>query len=699
MSAVEISPHNDAAPLDAPPPPPPSPSPPTDDDGVPVLTRLVRSLGLLGLEGLSVGLFAWGLRASWRLSPYATSNDITARGRVVLLADMFGTALGACLLAVAYLLWRRRRGLAVVDGIARRLAPLMVVGLLPFLLNWQIWSGRELSFLVLTALMVLGLRPLMTTALSAPPLFGDPLWLTGAGVVWREFRERHGRFFRALPVVIVCAGVVYYAIFFSYHTIANHRNILTTSLDLGLEDNLVWNALHGGPLFKSSPYTGPTGTHGGNHITFIAYLIAGIYFFAQRAETLLVLQAVLLGGAAIPLFYFARRHLGPWKACLVSLCYLLYPPLHGSNLYDFHYLPLGPFFLWLTLYALEARRNVLSVVAVILTLSVREDVAAGLGIVGAYLLLSGERPKAGLVVAAIGTAYFVALKLVIMPRLISGSAFLYMYSGLIPSGENTFGGVLKTVIGNPAFTLNTLLERDKLIYFLQLMLPLAFIPLRRPLAILCCLPGFVFTLLSTGYAPLYQISFQYTAHWTTYLFIALVLTLEWAGKKTHAEIHTQTSCDDGQDAARHAGARGRASVVSLVVASVIASHQYGALMQQNTVRGGFGVYKFGTTAADRAKHDALYSLIAMVPRRAKIAGTETVVPHISTRPDAYTLRMGVFDAEYLLFILPAGGEEGRNVSSALSSGAYGVIVVKEPFALAKKGFPTALNATVLPRLY
>jgi hypothetical protein len=41
----------------------------------------------------------------------------------------------------------------------------------------------------------------------------------------------------------------------------------------------------------------------------------------------------------------------------VAVCYLLYPPLHGANLYDFHYLTFAPFFLWLTLWALDARRD------------------------------------------------------------------------------------------------------------------------------------------------------------------------------------------------------------------------------------------------------------------------------------------------------------------------------------------------------
>ena len=121
-----------------------------------------------------------------------------------------------------------------------------------------------------------------------------------------------------------------------------------------------------------------------------------------------------------------------------------------------------------------------------------------------------------------------------MPHVLRGdSSFIWMYRDLVPSGDASFGGVLKTAIANPAYTLNTLLERDKVLYLLNLFVPLAFIPLRRPIGFFCCILGFFFTLLSTGYGPLIQTSFQYTANWTAYLFIAIVGNLVWVTKARH----------------------------------------------------------------------------------------------------------------------------------------------------------------------
>jgi uncharacterized membrane protein len=514
--------------------------------------------------------------------------------------------------------------------------------------------------------------------------------------LWERLRQRRliarleptlARVRRVLPWVILFGGMAGYATFFAYKTVRAHRALYTMSLDLGLEENLVWNALHlARPLLKSSPFGGPTATHFGYHFTPIAFVIALPYALYQHAETLLVLQATLMALGALPLFLFARRHVGPAAAALIAAAYLCYPPLHGSGLYDFHYLPLGPFFLWMTLYALDARRNILATVFVVLTLAVREDVAAGLAVVGGLLLLTGLRPKAGMLVAGIGAAYFVLIKLIIMPHALKGEgAFIYMFQGLAPAGDSSFGGVLKTVFANPAFTMTSLLERDKLVYLLQILTPLAFFPLRRPIGLLCCLPGFFFTLLSTGYPPLIQTSFQYTANWTSYLFLACVVNLVWVSR----------SPDPASQSARP---RRVAWMVAIAAGIMITTSQYGAFVQQEYVKGGFGYYHFNVTAADAARHKSLYELIKMVPPRAKIVASENIVPHVSNRPDAYTLRMGLYDAEYLLFEAPRSGEEGTFVKNAFGSGEFGVVAFKDPFVLAKRGYSRALNESLRYRI-
>ena len=60
-----------------------------------------------------------------------------------------------------------------------------------------------------------------------------------------------------LPTAIVAIAVLRYAIYFSIVTIRNHYNLQTAGYDLGIENNLVWNAAHwNAPLFKTSVHAG-----------------------------------------------------------------------------------------------------------------------------------------------------------------------------------------------------------------------------------------------------------------------------------------------------------------------------------------------------------------------------------------------------------------------------------------------------------
>jgi len=636
-------------------------------------TRILSAAALLTAEAFSVGLGVGLLSIGpGRAVQFLTANEVQPALRDALLA--LAVSLAAASLLSAVLLWRRGAG-PRLWGLACRLSPLLIAGALPALFNWRAWEGRDLRFLVLVAGSGLAGEALTRVALAAPPL-RRRRQAVSAGMILRR------AWIPLRPFVWVSLACLVYTGFFAYHTIAFHRNLFTRSFDLGIESNAVWNIVHGGPFLKSSPFSGPDGSLIGYHAVLFAYAIAPLYALHPDPETLLALQAALAGGAGVWLFLWARRQLDEWQAALVAGCYLLYAPLHGGNLYDFHYQTLAPFFLWLTLWALDGKRDRLAAAGVAATLALREDVAASLVVLGAYFVLSGRRPRAGLVVAGVSALYFAAVKFVIMSRAQPDPSFLFAFAALLPAGGRSFEGVLATILGNPVFTLGILLTERKLVYALQVLAPLAFLPLRRPLGWLFLLPGLFFTLLS-NHAPFVQISFQYTAHWTGFLFPALVLAL-----RTLTEAR-------GTEAAY----RRPAATFALILTTLACSYQYGAILQPHTARSGFDRFRFGTTDADRARRAELRALIARIPPRAKTVGAETVVPHVCSRPDAYTLRLGLFDAEYLLFALtPTADGELERAAEALASGAFGVVDAGTVFVLAQRGHETSGNRAVLARM-
>ena len=218
------------------------------------------------------------------------------------------------------------------------------------LFRWQIWKGRDIQFLVIAAITAFAAQKLFYRSLAEPPLFSAT---TGrlASIRGRA-ADALDRWSPWLPWVFVIGLFFFYASYFSFYTLRNHWNLGTSAYDMAIEDNVVFNAMRG-ELLKASPIFGPEGTHLGHHATFFAYVLAPIYALAPRAETLLVIQAILIGAAVVPLFLFARNRLGPYQAAAIAAMYVFYAPLHGGNLYDFHYPPLGIVFVFWLAYLVD----------------------------------------------------------------------------------------------------------------------------------------------------------------------------------------------------------------------------------------------------------------------------------------------------------------------------------------------------------
>jgi hypothetical protein len=172
-----------------------------------------------------------------------------------------------------------------------------------------------------------------------------------------------------------------------------------------------------------------------------------------------------------------------------------------------------------------------------------------------------------------------------------------------------------------------------------------------------------------------------------FLFIGSIANLGWMRQ---SELSHPAEAIDWR-ASRHAW------IAAMVCTMLATSYQFGALLQQHTAHGGFGPFRFDLTTQDRTHHRDVYKLIAEVPRDAKIVSSETIVPHTSQRRNAYTLRTGLHDAEWLLVWMPPRGDERGLVVQALHAGTFGVFDESGEFMLFKRGYSTEKNAAVIAR--
>src|SRR5688572_28472676 len=153
-------------------------------------------------------------------------------------------------------------------------------------------------------------------------------------------------------VLAASLAVFLYFLLMSWITIRRHESFSSTAYDLGIVDQVVWNAAQGRNLESSI-----MGHHFfGEHFSPILYLLVPLYEIAADVRVALVFQTFALALAAIAIFLLARRALGPLPALGFVVLYLAYSPARNVNLFDVHEVAFATPILLFACWFLETRR-------------------------------------------------------------------------------------------------------------------------------------------------------------------------------------------------------------------------------------------------------------------------------------------------------------------------------------------------------
>ncbi|HEY8925323.1 MAG TPA: DUF2079 domain-containing protein [Polyangia bacterium] len=576
---------------------------------LPALTLLLAGMSVM------VAVRLIGMTPASR-DAFLSQNALGPSARMSVVTWLLAGGLLPLAVAGAALVLKGRRALPVIERAAQIVAPATLACFLPALFSVKLSHKNQLLYLLVLGAFGLVAYPLLRrsyAALEASPAVQLP------GALVRTLRRLGRPSPRVFYFCLVLLASVAYSAYFGYFTILNHHRFQTAAFDLGIHDNLMFNAMHGHPF--RVPVLFPAGGNNlASHAVFAVIWYAPLYALHPGPEMLLLSEAMFIGFAAVPLYLFAATQLSRPMAAVVAIAFLFFPPLESPNFYDFQWLMITPFFHFWLFYAVATRREWLTVIMMVMLYSLREDVAIDLLGLGLFLTLTGVRPSLGLKMTIISAVWFAIDRGVIMP--LAGSwYFQNHYAGLFADGESSFGGVIKTILTNPLFFLTSLMSQNKLQYVLHMLVPLAFLPVRRLSFLLLLLSAMFFTIWTTGESPMTTISFQYTAHWTPFLFLAAVLALVVIGREPLGRV--------GQ----------RAALTTVAIVMLADSYCFGAVLQHETFVGGFSKIEFKITPAERRRYADLKALVAMIPPDASVAATENEVPHISTRRDALPLRV------------------------------------------------------------
>jgi len=182
--------------------------------------------------------------------------------------------------------------------------------------------------------------------------------------------------------------------------------------------------------------------------------------------------------------------------------------------------------LWL-FYAIEKENIPLIAVFSVLTLLVKEDAAVYVAITGLYLIFSDRSSKIrkiGALVLIGAVAYF----LLICAYLESNGLGImtWRYKDYMFNADGGLITVIMAVILNPAFVLSNLFTGDKAVYAIQMLAPIAFMPIitKRFHRYILLIP-FILVNLMPSYQYQHSIYFQYSFGTGAFLFWLFIMNL------------------------------------------------------------------------------------------------------------------------------------------------------------------------------
>ncbi len=326
--------------------------------------------------------------------------------------------------------------------------------------------------------------------------------------------------------------LLYVAVIFGFHVY--RFNHYAYGFDLAFYQQATWNTLHGRFLEVSA--TDFSNTIFGTDALLILALMAPFYALWQSPLMLLLIETIVVGLGALPVYLLARKRLGnSWAGLGFALVYLMLLSVQNSNLYELRERPMAMSFLLFAFYFYEERRFKTFIAFAVLALCCRPENGLVLIMLALYGFIKGWQRDSGwrfiLGPLLLGAIWFGVVVYIIIPIASTG--------GIIALGENFPGGspqsALFTAITNPAKGFPALFPDSsvltgKLLYIPCLLLPMLFLPLGSPSVLLMTLPPLALNLLSTRPIQWDAWRYHYQGSIIPWLMAGTIFTVEKLAK-------------------------------------------------------------------------------------------------------------------------------------------------------------------------
>lgn len=481
---------------------------------------------------------------------------------------------------------------------------------------------------------------------------------------------------------VVALFIAIYTIAFSSITIVRHNTYSSNAWDLGIFDQSLWSTLNYGRLLWNTP---ELGSHFGFHFQPILFVILPVYAICQSPLTLLIIQSLVIGLGAIPVYCLAKDELGKFAGTFFAMLYLLYPALHGVNWFEFHPEAFMPILLLLCFYYFKRGQWTVYFPFLFLALMCKETVSVVVVSLGLYFLClrrktimkllrreKSDRKNTSEVIIAIITIFLGVLWFIVALTVIShfnpqGYVFIDAYSRF---GED-FPSIIFNILRNPIYALEVAFTplNEKLAFLVALFAPLAFLSFLDGPSISISFP-YLATLLLSSKTSQYQIGYQYPAPLIPFIFVSAIYGVKYLVRRKNAVNYNFV----------------RKPLFLMVLCSSILLCSQVFYVWMPSMR--------GLAPMMPLHQEALNLGISMIPPYASVSTQDNIFPHVSHRLNAYPFfergtEYILVDSLYGNYWLPIPLEP-KSLKTALpdlvKNDTYGIMVAVDGIWLLKMNY-------------
>ncbi|PIR06608.1 MAG: hypothetical protein COV55_03735 [Candidatus Komeilibacteria bacterium CG11_big_fil_rev_8_21_14_0_20_36_20] len=420
-------------------------------------------------------------------------------------------------------------------------------------------------------------------------------------------------YFKRHSWLFLWLGVLVYILLFIFLSLKKYYNFDYSALDLAIFNQVFFNTLHGAWF----DLTINLNNYLGDHFAPIIFLLLPFYWLKPSAEILLILQSVILGLSAWPL-YLITKYITKDKiiALSIGLVWLFNPFVHSLNIFEFHLLPLAVFFIFWSFYFYRKDNFKIFLLFFILSLLVREDTSLVLLGFSALTWLDKKCLKWKLTTLILPLTYFFLALKVIGHFSASGDYKFLVYYGWL-GGYDLFS-ILISLLTHPVALFNHLLTIGNFTTIVVILLPLLFLPLLRCKYLLLALLPFL-QLILTGNGlnfTIYQT--HYIALFLPALFIALIFALQKI-KKRHKFFGSQYIYSNWSISKI-------ILLVTIIYFAIFLSPVKSMLVRHYSL----------------SERVARQNFLAIISNQANLAVEDSLLPNLSSRPVIYPVSYAYF---------------------------------------------------------